>query len=891
MAGICTNNNFMKKFFTLLLLSCFGITLFAQFPGGGQRGGQGRGGGQSMNVGHFYGKIVDKKTSKGISAASVQLIQAKMDSTQKTKDVIVSGMLTKSNGDFSLENLPVMGKFRLTITAIGFKPLDRPIAFEIKMGGAGGAGGMEQALAAVDKDLGNIKMEQDAQVLEGVTVTTTKPLFTMGVDRKIFNVEKNLVSSGQTAQELMKSIPSINVDIDGNVTLRNAAPQIFVDGRPSTLTLDQIPADAIESVEIITNPSAKYDASGGNAGILNIVLKKNRKAGYNGNIRAGVDSRGKFNGGGDINVKQGKVNFFASANVNQRKSLSTSNIFRHNLTKPLVDVNQNSDGVNNGSFAFGRAGFDYLIDNRNTLSFSGVIVNGSFKNRDNLNFDSISSRTIYTHGNQLTETKVNFKNYGASVNFKHVFAKAGKDVTADLNYNTSRNNNTGQYTTNLYQPDYTIKGSPLLRQLDGNGANKFFTAQVDYTDPISEHAKIETGARVAVRDNASVSNNSFYNYSTNRYEINSLLSTDYKFTDRVYAGYFNFINKINTWSYQAGLRAESSDYTGTLLSTKSSFSTKYPISLFPSVFITKELKNNQDIQLNYSRRVNRPNFFQLIPYTDISDPQNYTRGNPALKPEFTNSFEMSYQKTFPKNHSLLVTAYYKNSTNLITRYTYRDKVTETSSDSAYFTTYLNANSSTSYGLEFTTRNPITRWWDMITNFNFYNSKINGSNIDKSLQSERLSYFVKWNNNIKLPANFSFQFSGDYQSKSVLPQSSGGGGRGGGGGGGFGGGGYGGGVQPTAQGYVNANYGFDAAIKKEFLKNKAASLTLSINDIFKTKKYSYYSESTFFTQTSSRRRDAQVFRLNFNYRFGKIDVSLFKRKNMKGGMDTPDVPGQ
>lgn len=882
----------MKKIVTFLLLSCFGFASFAQYPGGGQRGGQGRGGGQGMNIGHFYGKIVDKKTSKGVSAASVQLIQSKMDSSQKMKDVIVSGMLTKNNGDFTLENLPIMGNYRLSITAIGFKPYEQKVSFDLKMGNGGTGGGMEQALAAADKDLGNIKMEQDAQVLQGITVSTTKPLFTMGVDRKIFNVEKNLVSSGQTAQELMKSIPSINVDIDGNVTLRNAAPQIFVDGWPSTLSLDQIPADAIESVEIITNPSAKYDASGGNAGILNIVLKKNRKAGYNGNIRAGVDSRGKFNGGGDINIKQGKVNFFASANFNQRKSLSTSNISRHNLTKPLVDVNQNSNGTNNGSFAFGRAGLDYLIDNRNTLSFSGVIVNGNFKNRDNLNFDSISSGAIYTRGNQLTETQSNFKNYGASVNFKHIFAKAGKDITADINYNSSQNTNNGQYTTNLYQPDYSIKGLPQLRQLAGNGSNKFFTAQVDYTNPIGENAKFETGARVAIRDNSSISDNSFYNYNSQKYEVNSLLSNNYQFTDRIYAGYFNFSNKIKTWSYQAGIRAESSDYTGMLLSTKSSFSTKYPISLFPSVFVTKELKNNQDIQLNYSRRVNRPNFFQLIPYTDISDPQNYTKGNPAVKPEFTNSYEMSYQKTFPKNNSLLITAYYKNSTDLITRYTYRDKVTDISTDSAYFTTYLNANKSTSYGLEFTTRNPITKWWDMITNFNFYNSKINGSNIDPSLQSERLSYFVKWNNTFKLPANFSIQFSGDYQSKSVLPQSSGqGGGRSDRGGGGFGGGGYGGGSQPTAQGYVNANYGFDGAIKKEFLKNKAASLTLSVNDIFRTKKYSYYSESNYFTQTSTRRRDAQVFRLNFNYRFGKVDVSLFKRKNMRGGVDTPDIPGQ
>src|ERR1019366_7562234 len=158
-----------------------------------------------------------------------------------------------------------------------------------------------------------------------VTVSASaKPQFELGIDRKVFNVDKNLVSTGQTATEIMKSIPSLSVDIDGNVTLRNATPTIFVDGRPTTLTLDQIPSDIIDKVEIITNPSAKFDASGGNAGILNIVLKKNKKNGYNGNVRVGVDIRGKVNGGADINYRQNKVNFFGSVNLMGRKSISSS---------------------------------------------------------------------------------------------------------------------------------------------------------------------------------------------------------------------------------------------------------------------------------------------------------------------------------------------------------------------------------------------------------------------------------------------------------------------------------------------------------------------------------------------------------------------------------------
>lgn len=889
-----TTKHYMRKILILVLGVIMTLAATAQFPGGG--GGRPGGGmGGNANIGHFYGKIVDSKTNKGIDAASVQLVASRRDTATKTmKEVVVAGMLTRPNGEFSLENLSLFGNYKLKITAIGYKAIEEKVAFELKMpqGGGGqpsgqGGGGMDmsQALAGVDKDLGNLKLEADPKMLANVTVTASKPLIQMGVDRKIFNVEKNLVSTGQTAQEIMKNIPSVNVDIDGNVTLRNAAPQIFVDGRPTTMTLDQIPADAIESVEIITNPSAKFDASGGTAGILNIILKKNRKTGYNGNVRAGIDSRGKINVGGDINVKQGKVNFFANGNYGQRKSIANSITGRHNIN-PLVDVNQVSKNTNNGNFAFGRAGLDFLMDNRNTFTISGLAVRGKFSTIDNLDFDSTASGSLYSRGNQSTQSEGIFRNFGGSLSYKHNFAKAGKEITSDINFNTSNNSNNGLYTTQLMQPDFSPKGNKILRRTDGDGKNKFFTAQIDYTDPITENMKIEAGGRAAIRNNTSINNNFTDSSGTgNNYVFSPTLSNNYEFTDRVYAGYVTFSNKIKTFSYQLGLRVESSDYTGQLMQSKdSTFNTKYPLSFFPSVFITKSFENRQDIQINYSRRINRPNFFQLIPYTDVSDPQNFSRGNPALKPEFTNSFELSYQKTFDRNYSLLTTAYFKYSTDLITRYTYRDRISPTKADSVYYTTYKNANNSMAYGLELTVRTPWTKWWDMTTNINFYNSKINATNIDNSASSQRLSYFAKWNNSFKLPANISIQFSGDYQSKSVLPQSSGNGGGGGRGGGGGGGGFMGGSPQPSAQGYINPNYGFDIAIRKDFLKTKTASLTLSVNDIFRTRKYSYYSTSPFFNQEYERRRDPQIFRLNFSYRFGKLDVSLFKRKNMKAGME-------
>src|SRR6516225_4466073 len=329
----CVNFTGIMKAFYLKEIILGGVVLFSfftsisQVPPGAQGQGRRGFGGQVPSIGHFYGKIVDARNNKGLDGVSVVLIQSKFDTvSKKRKDTVVSGMITESKGNFSLENLPIFGNFRLKITAIGYKIYEQKVAFDLK---PVAGGNFQNALNNVDKDLGNIKLVVDTQSLEQVTVTANKPMMQLGIDRKIFNVEKDISAQGGTAVDIMKNIPSVAVDIDGNVTLRNTPPTIFVDGRPTTLTLDQIPADAIQSVEIITNPGAKYDASGGTAGILNIVLKKNRKAGYNGSIRAGVDERGKMNAGGDINIKQGKFNVFASGNFNQREFKVEGNTSRY----------------------------------------------------------------------------------------------------------------------------------------------------------------------------------------------------------------------------------------------------------------------------------------------------------------------------------------------------------------------------------------------------------------------------------------------------------------------------------------------------------------------------------------------------------------------------------
>jgi outer membrane receptor protein involved in Fe transport len=871
----------MRKLISALSLVFLTFTAFAQ-PG---MGGQGRGNGGQMPTGRFYGKVVDSKSGKPIEFASVQLLQNKMDTaTKKRKEVVVAGMLTKANGEFSLDNVALFGPSKLKISIIGFKEYEQTVSFDLKPGGD-----MSAMLNATDKDLGNVKIDIAEKVLDNVTVTAAKPGLQLGIDRKIFNVDKNLVSAGGTAVDVMRNVPSLNVDIDGNVTMRNNAPQVFVDGRPSNLTLEQIPADAIQSVELITNPSAKFDASGGTSGILNIVLKKEKKVGYNGSVRANLDSRARIGLGGDINLRQQKVNLFANAMFNQRKSISTGTTDRQNFyTTPDINVTQKDRSTQLGTFGFGRAGLDYFISNRNTLSVSANYVKGQFKPStiSDILYDSLYPVIRSSFDNRTANTKGNFRNLGTTVSFKHNFPKAGKELTADVTYNRSKNDNASIIQTNSYDvPVTTIPKSMYRQQQLINGTNENVILQTDFVNPFTDKTKIEMGVRAQLRKNAS--RNAFYVAdNSGQFILQPSSQVDYESNDQVYAAYATFSSSVKTFGYQLGLRAESSDYEGKLLKTSELFNINFPISFFPSVFLSQKLGETQSLQLNYSRRINRPGFWQLTPFTDSSDKLNPSKGNPALRPEFTNSFELSYEKTFKNKGNFLASLYYKHTTDLITRF----QTSETNgSEQIILNSYINANSSFVTGLELTSRNNFTKWWEFTPNFNLYTSDVKIGIPGEPDQPRLTSFFVKINNTFKLPKNISIQLSGDYQSKTVLPP--GGSGGGGGGRGGMGGGPMFGGPASSSQGYVRPNYGMDVAIRYEFLKNRAASFSLNMNDVFRTRRSDVHSESSYFEQDVFRRRDPQILRLNFNWRFGKFDASLFKRKNMKnqdGGMDNMNM---
>lgn len=860
-----------------ILIPCL---LKAQFPGAGNAAGNAA----NMMVGHVYGKLLDDSTGKSIEGASIQVLQLKLDSaTKKRKEVSVSLNLSNKKGEFSADKLPVMGNLQLRISALGYFSVEQKISFQLNMQSARN-GDFSALLNGVDKDLGNIRLKRNEKNLLNVTVTATRPLLQLNADKKVYAVDKDLMSTGGTAVDVMKNVPSVQVDIEGNVTLRNGSPQILIDGRPTAMGLDQIPADQIATVEVISNPSAKYDA-GSNNGVLNIVLKKNRNKGYNGNLRAGIDSRLRPNLGGDFNLRRNKLNFFVSGMVNLRKSKSEVTSDRTEWGQDYITLlQQQNNPLSTGYFAFGRAGMDYFIDNRNTVTLSGSWAHGQFTSTDLLR----SQRDSFLATQSSSETGIrniasdaHFTNKGASLSFKHNFAKAEKEWTADFNVNDIQNDNVSRYNNQFFSATQVPKGPVVYERASGAGSTRMFTAQTDFVNPFGKKQKIESGLRWTHRLNKSYNDN-YIGFDPDQLIYIPGLFINYRFTDDVYAAYVNYVQSWTKYSVQVGLRAESSSFDANLLSKNQPFSTQYPISLFPSLYATHKLTSKQELQLNYSRKINRPGFFQLIPFTDYSDSLNLSVGNPNLQPEFSHLAELVYVNNFKSNQNLLISWYGKRTDQLITRYQYRDLNPDPAKpDSVLFTSFANANRSWVTGFEITSKNKLTKWWEMTTNLNLFYVKVVAENIAGSGTQAQSSWFAKMNHSFKFPAHFSLQLNGDYQAKTILPSGSGSGSRGMGGMSNMW---MGASISNAAQGYIKPVYGLDIALKKDFLKNNAASITLQLSDVFKTRYSAFHSATSFFEQDTRRIRDPQIVRLNFSWRFGKLDAGLYKRKNLKGEME-------
>lgn len=812
----------------------------------------------------IYGKIIDRKSNKGLEAVSVQVYRQGTDSVQPV-DSLITGMLSRPNGDFNIENIKASGTLKVIISAIGYEKTEVIISL-----------GEDEVRNGFQKDMGNIMLDPAIKELGEVTITAQRPGLVMGIDRKIFNVENSLVATGGTGLDVMRNIPSVSVDVEGNVLLRNSSPQIFVDGRPTILTLDQIPADNIERVELITNPSARFDAAS-DGGIINVILKKNKRIGLNGIVSAGAGTPDLLNSSANLNMREGKFNFFIIGSFNQSGGRAKSRTLRQNKENGIVQdyFNQYSTGERLRRFGSARFGLDFFVDNRNTITVTQNIVSGKHSNeevQDQEYFDISHDPEFY--GSRFSESSSRFRRYNTQMNFTHKFPEQGKEINANINYNSGNGSEQSSIINYYFNPDGTTY-SPV-NQVRNAGRNDIrqWTFQADITDPGKEDSKFEAGVRTFINNYSSRFD--AFSVQTNGTELHLPISNNYTYRELINAIYGTYTFKIKDWGYQLGLRAEHSKFNGELVDSAMKFGYEYPNklnriwdALFPSIFITRQFGENTEIQLNYSRRIRRPNFWQLNPVIDISDPVNLRQGNPQLRPEFINSFEFNYSHSYGNKNNFLGVVYFRNNPGDITRYSdtisaaqYQQLNNAAVDPNAILNTFINAQTTNRVGLELTLQHKLGEHFDITPTvdmqYRSVKAKVNNINLGNEGFSWEGKLIVNFKTTIDKPSffrNFSIQAIGEYESPEV-----------------------------QAQGKSLAEYEIDLAFRKDFGKEKKANLAFSIRDLFNTLRFGNIYDTDNFYQDSYWRRNVRSFRLVFTYKFGKADFSLRRNRDNNGNED-------
>lgn len=827
----------MKFFKSSLVLLGLGLTflsatLSAQMPAGMPQGANRPNMANMPKIGRIYGKLLDAQSRKPVEYATVTVLAAR-------KDSILGGSLVQSNGDFSVDKLP-FGQHRVRFSFIGYKPIEKQVVISPQK---------------FELDLGNLRMEIDAAQLATVEISEERSNVVMSIDRRNYTVDKDLTSQGGTALEVMRNIPGLTVDADGGVKMRNASPTIFVDGRPTTLSLDQIPAEQIERVEVITNPSAKFDAST-TGGILNVVLKKNTKPGYNGSVNAGVGIVGRYNGGFNLNIKEGRLNFFSAYNANFARYNVEGYTIRENYRNDDFIGGFKQDNINTQDrlFQFGRFGFDYQLSNRNLLTVSQSFGGGGFNMNDAQQFSNVNgSRDVISSGQQFNQQENFWRNGTTQLLFKHNAPKEGKEWTADLTYNRSRNGTDALYDLRTFDVSgVALPGMPRLQKNDGGGRSEVLTFQFDYVDPLTEKTKLEWGLRSNYKISASTLDVQI-NQANAGFVADTSLTNYFDVDDIINAAYVNYSAPLGKWTYSAGLRFEQTYFIANITNKNQSFEYLYPRgfdnlgkALFPSLFFSRKFDAKNELQLNFSRKINRPGWMQLMPFIMFADAQSFRIGNPALAPEFFNLAEMNYSRQYDKGN-YLGSVYVRQTQDVITSYVY---VLPTDS-SILVNSFINGNNQWSYGTEHSVKYSPIKALDLTLNANVFYTDIQGGNALGNLSNQGFSWNAKLIAQYRLPNNWNVQLNGDYEAPRIIPQ-----------------------------GRTIPVFGSDFSVAKSY--KQVWNFNLTVSDLFNTRRFGNVFSTPFFYQEVMRRRDTRFVRLTVSYRFGEFDVSLLKRMRRPSG---------
>lgn len=804
-------------------------------------------------AGTVMGRIVDDN-DLALDYVNVMLVS-------KTDSSAVYGSISDTDGRFSVTGVPA-GRYTLKISFIGYQTVSRDIE-----------------VVSLDAYVraGKIVMTEDTRMLAEVEVVGQASQMRFDIDKKVFNVDQNLASSGASASEMLENIPSVEVDNDGNISLRNnSSVEVWINGKPSGLTednraqiLEQMPAGSIEAVEIITNPSAKFNPEG-TAGVINLVLKKDRKAGYYGSVTAGASYNigSKYPGanvGANFNYNSKYVDFYV--NVGLRYNNMTSNSFtdRYSLRKlgngvdTLSFLHNSTSGYRNFMGLFGRAGLDFHINDRNTISLSGMGHGGPMKSNTQNNYTDIiwdgPDTTLYTRTNTQDGMHTS---YSVSLDYLYEIDRKGSEFRTGVEY--SQNSRGGDY---YYRQEVLQGDAAEYNQIQSqDGSYQRVEYRADYTQKFGSDMKLEAGLYGSwnTRMDPSRTWNELSDIGKQLLQYN-----DFKYDEWIGALYATYGAKFGGFSFSAGLRGE---YTNTRVATRDAENSTYDVTnrsywqLYPTAFVSYAFNGGHELQANYTRRINRPRGRQINAFRNMSDSTNIEFGNPLLMPEISSAVELNYLKTW-ENHALTSSLYYRYSDDVIERVRYLD------ADNVMNTTFENISRRQNAGIELVAKNKVAKWLNITTTLNGFYSVMENVYYDTNLdgtpdllypRQDNFAWSARLMANFLIPMGWSAQLTGYYRSPNVV-----------------------------AQGKTTHNYSIDLGIRKSFL-NRTLNLSITARDILNSRRWATTTYGDNFWQYSEFMPHGTQFSISLTYNFGNQGLDRKKRSAGDGnalGSDTLD----
>ena len=793
------------------------------------------------------GKILDRQKSEPLCFVNIKV-------TEQGSDKFVGGGITDAGGNFNVSGLKD-GKYTLSLTFMGYKDVTRQ--FEIT-----------PAKREVQFKL--LYMAEDAKQLNEVTVTGQRATMKLEVDRKSFDVGQLISNAGQAASDVLDNIPSIEVDNDGNVSLRgNSSVEVWINGKASGLTSDnraqilqQLPAESIERIEVIDNPSAKFSAEG-SAGIINIVLKKDRKAGYYGSVQAGGDTRGGANTSFNVNYNSRLIDTYL--NMGYRHRANTGHM-ESQQTSDTYNQTYDSDSKQRGNNFFTRAGVTLHATTKDDFSLSGMLMHGGGNSHS---YTPYIYTAVANGLNNYQLDRINRSRTGMDMrygefNYRHSFNdKHFIDFTADLSSWKMNGDNWYQDSTVVVGIDDVTYSYQYRPQHINNHRKEL---KLEYENQVTKNFKIEAGyngnfSRENTPQESYIDNSSFNGMNARE---DKLFFNRFIYKQDLHAFYTTLSYKFGALSLMGGLRGEywrvnTESYTWEQehdASLREQPFKKDYFQLFPSVFMSWQMTETQQLQLNYTRRLRRPWGGQLNSFRDTRDATTVSFGNPYLTPEFSNSFSLNYLKQW-NDHSLLVSAYYRPTTDVIQRISYKNQ-----EDGLFYQTSMNVAKSLSTGLEMTVKNKLWRILDLTTSANAYYYRLNGFSydIDGQTVTGNSDHNFTWNArmtaSLMLPYDISIQTTGRYTARQVI-----------------------------TQGYRKANYSIDFGARKNFF-NKLFTLSVNCRDLLDSRRFETFTSGPNFTRHQINRRGGRRVSMTLTWNFGNMKQKKRPNKNQGNENDMP-----